>query len=384
MTSATPDSKDLPLRGVVVADFTRILAGPMATMVLADLGADVIKVERPEHGDETRAWGPPFAGDDATYFLSVNRNKRSIALNLKDPDDLDVARRIVGRSRVLVENFRPGVMDSLGLGYDAMRALNPTLLYCSMPAYLDEDLRDMPGNDLMMQAMSGLMSITGGEDGEPAKVGVALLDVIAGLYAASAIAACIGNSPGVGRRIEVGLFEASVAALTNQAANHLTGGLIPRAMGTAHPNIVPYQAFHASDGSFVLAAAGDRQFRATCHAVGLKWLAEDERFQTNAGRIAHRDDLVASLNDHFRTRRVSDWVAVLLAAGVPAGPTRSIDQVFASPEGRAMVVDISDPRRGNLRLVRSPVTVDGHQAAPGSPPRLDEHDAQIRAWLAET
>ncbi|HLV90526.1 MAG TPA: CoA transferase, partial [Acidimicrobiia bacterium] len=253
----------LPLEGVVIADFTRILAGPLCTMILADLGADVIKIEEPGRGDETRHWGPPFAGDDAAYFLSVNRNKRSIALDLKDPDDLAVAKGIVERADVVVENFRPGVMDRLGLGYETVRDLNPTVVYCSMPAYLAESARHLPGVDLQMQAVSGFMSITGEEGGEPVKMGVAMLDVICGLYSATGITAALRarSETGEGQRIEVGLFESSLAALVNQAANYLIGGVVPKAKGSAHPNIAPYQAFRASDGWFVMAAATDKQYR---------------------------------------------------------------------------------------------------------------------------
>lgn len=373
----------LPLEGVVVADFTRILAGPMATMVLADMGADVIKVERPDGGDDTRTWGPPFVDSDAAYFFSVNRNKRSIVLDLKDESDLTVARELIGRSHVVVENFRPGVMTGLGLGYETVRETNPGLIYCSMPAFTADDQRDLPGYDLMMQAITGFMSITGEEDGQPVKMGVALLDIIAGLYAAAAISAAVAQreAEGVGRHVEVGLFDASVSALANQASNFLLGGVVPGAYGTSHPNIVPYQAFSAKDGVFVMAAAGDRQFVAACRAIGRDDLASDPRYVNNAARLANRAALVADLDATFGRAEVEVWVKALMDAGVPAGPTRTVDQVFASPEGAARVATVSDPVRGELRLVRSPLGFTGSETVVASPPRLGEHNDEIRGWL---
>lgn len=373
----------LPLEGVVIADFTRILAGPLCTMILADLGADVIKIEEPGRGDETRHWGPPFAGDDAAYFLSVNRNKRSIALDLKDPDDLAVAKGIVERADVVVENFRPGVMDRLGLGYETVRDLNPTVVYCSMPAYLAESARHLPGVDLQMQAVSGFMSITGEEGGEPVKMGVAMLAVICGLYSATGITAALRarSETGEGQRIEVGLFESSMAALVNQAANYLIGGVVPKAKGSAHPNIAPYQAFRASDGWFVMAAATDKQYRSACDVVGRPELKDDSRFVTNADRVVNRAELVDELNQVFGTVSVAHWVEVLNAAGVPTGPVRTIDQVFESEEGRSVVDVILDPVRGGIPMVRSPIRLEGPSRPPTPPPSLGEHTEEIRQWV---
>jgi crotonobetainyl-CoA:carnitine CoA-transferase CaiB-like acyl-CoA transferase len=375
-----------PLGGVVVADFTRILAGPLCTMVLADLGADVIKIERPGSGDDTRTWGPPFVDGDAAYFLSINRNKRSIALDLAQPADLAVARDIADRSDVLVENFRSGVMDQLGLGYGDLTTTNPRLVYCSMPAFAHHGSRDLPGYDLLMQAITGFMSITGEQGQEPVKMGVAILDVVAGLYAAVAILAAVRQRDfdGAGRQVEVGLFEASVATLVNQAANYLVGGVVPSAYGNAHPNIVPYQAFHADDGRFVLAAANDKLFRAACSAMGRSDLADEPRYSTNSGRVENREELVAEMAVTFQTGSVAHWVEALVEAGVPAAPTRGIDQVFASPEGESMVASIMDPSRGPLRLVRSPMSFDGTSSEVAPPPRLGEHDQEIRDWIRST
>ena len=373
-----------PLEGVVVADFTRILAGPMCTMVLADLGADVIKIEHPERGDETRHWGPPFAGDDAAYFLSVNRNKRSVALDLTHEADLALARQIAERADVVVENFRPGVMAKYGLDYETVRENNPGVVYCSMPAYLAESGRELPGYDLQMQAVTGWMSFTGEEGGNPVKMGVALLDVVCGLYAATGIAAALRQrtESGEGSLVEVGLFESSVSALVNQAANYLIGDVVPKARGSAHPNIVPYQAFQARDGWFVMAAAGEKQYRAACLAIGRRDLVDDPRFETNADRVANRDHLVEGLSETFATEDARHWVEALTAAGVPAGPVRTVDEVFASAEGAATVEVILDPIRGPIPSVRSPIRI-GEPRPSTPPPRLGEHTEEIRQWLAE-
>jgi len=384
MTESTPEG---PLDGVVLADFSRILAGPICTMVLADLGADVIKIERPGTGDDTRTWGPPFVDGDAAYFLSINRNKRSIDLDLNQHDDLQTARDIINRSDVLVENFRTGVMGSFGLAFEDVQPDNPDLIYCSMPAFAHPEHRHMPGYDLLMQAISGFMSITGEPGREPVKMGVAILDVVAGLYGAVAILAALRDrdAHGTGRKLEVGLFEASVASLVNQAANYLVGGVIPSAAGSSHPNIVPYQAFSASDGQFVLAAANDKLFKAATEAIGRSDLTNDQRFATNSGRVQHRDELLAEMAATFAKEPVSYWVEAFELAAVPSAPARSIDEVFSSPEGRNMVSEVDDPHRGRIRLVRSPIRYhDGIEPAPDPPPRLGEHADEIRSWIRET
>lgn len=373
-----------PLAGLVIADFTRILAGPLCTMVLSDLGAEVIKIERPVTGDDTRTWGPPFVGDDAAYFLSINRNKKSITLDLTDRDDLNTARAIIERSDVLVENFRSGVMEKFGLGYETVRKWNPRVVYCSMPAFSSADRRELPGYDLLMQSISGFMSITGADGGEPVKMGVALLDVVAGLYGAVAIMSALRerDSTGSGRRVEVGLFEASVASLVNQAANYLASSEVPVASGNSHPNIVPYQAFTAADGRFVLAAANDKLFKAAAVAMDRPELGEDERFATNGRRVENRHELISEMETTFLDRPVDHWVEVFEQSGIPAAPVRSIDEVFASPEGAGTLVSVDDPNRGPLQLVRSPIRFDGavdDDLAP--PPQLGEHDAEIRSWI---
>ena len=382
MDEATEGTGPAPLGGVRVLDLSRILAGPLATMVLADLGADVIKVERPGPGDDTRRWGPPFVGDDAAYFLSLNRNKRSIALDLQTPEGTDVVRRLAARSDVLIENFRPGLMARLGLGLAALREANPRLVTCSLTAFADDGggSAPRPGYDIIVQALSGLMSITGERGGEPTKVGVALLDVIAGLYAAIGIQAALleRERTGRGRTVEVALFDASVAAMVNQAANHLLGGVVPEPMGSEHPNIVPYQMFHASDRPFILAAGNDKLFGATCGVIGRPELANDARFATNDARVSNRRELLPLLVEVFATAPASTWLAALEDAGVPCAPIRRMDEVFASPEGAAMVTTVEDPARGPLRLVADPIRLDGDRSSVRRPPPgVGQHTEEI-------
>ena len=376
----------LTLSGIRVADFSRVLAGPLATMLLADLGADVIKIERPETGDDTRGWGPPFVGGDAAYFLSLNRNKRSVALDLSTDEGRSAARRLALASDVVVENFRPGLMERFGLDHASLAAEHPGLVYCSLTAFGEGDPAARPGYDIIVQALSGLMSFTGHPGGEPTKVGVALLDVICGLYACNAIqAALIGRgTTGRGARVTVSLFDASVAALVNQAANYLLGGLVPEPLGNAHPNIVPYQLFETADRPIILAAGNDRLFERTCEVVGRPELAADERFATNAARVRNRDALIPLLSAELAGRSAVEWLEALEAAAVPCAPVRTLDEVFASAEGAAAIQEIHDPARGLLRLVADPIRVDGRvPPARFPPPRLGEHTDEILAELEE-
>jgi crotonobetainyl-CoA:carnitine CoA-transferase CaiB-like acyl-CoA transferase len=388
-TSSTPTaSTPTPLAGVTVVDLSRILAGPLCTMVLADLGADVIKVERPGEGDDTRHWGPPFAGDDAAYFLSLNRNKRSVTADLGSPEGVSLVRRLASTADVLIENFRPGLMARFGLALDDLRETYPRLVTCSLTAFGADaaETASRPGYDIIVQAMSGLMSITGERDGEPTKAGVALLDVITGLYAAVGVLAALRERDVTGRgcHVSVALFDASVAAMVNQAANYLIGGVVPERMGTAHPNIVPYQSFHASDRPFILAAGNDRLFARTCEVVGRSSWAEDPRFSTNEARVVHRDELIPLLADVLAQRGMQEWLTLLDEAGVPCAPIMAMDEVFASSDGAGLVERVDDPVRGLLRLVASPIRFDG--AAPPTrtpPPLLGEHDAEVRRELED-
>jgi crotonobetainyl-CoA:carnitine CoA-transferase CaiB-like acyl-CoA transferase len=370
-----------PLAGLVVLDFTRILAGPLCSMVLSDLGARVIKVERPDTGDDTRAWGPPFVGDDAAYYLALNRGKQSLTLDLSDPGDLTIARDLAASADVVVENFRSGVMGRFGLDYESLAASNPRLVYCSIPAFASTDSAK-PGYDLLMQAACGLMSITGTH--EPVKTGVAILDVVTGLYAATGVLAALAAraTTGEGQHVKVGLFEASVAAMANQAANYLMGGIVPDLAGNAHPSIVPYQAFRGSDAQFVLAAGNDKLFRLTAELAGLPALARDERFASNAGRVAHRDEVVSALQAEFQSRPAAYWVSRCDDFGVPASLVRTLDQVFASTEGAATVHEVADPARGPLRYVKTPISMSRTPLREPSPaPLLGQHRADVLAAL---
>ena len=374
----------LPLSGIRVADFSRVLAGPLATMLLADLGADVIKIERPETGDDTRGWGPPFIGGDAAYFLSLNRNKRSVTLDLSSDEGRSAARRLALTSDVVVENFRPGLMERFRLDHGSLAAEHPGLVYCSLTAFGEGEGAARPGYDIIVQALSGLMSFTGHPGGEPTKVGVALLDVVCGLYASNAIqAALIGRgATGRGARVSVSLFDASVAALVNQAANYLLGGLVPQPLGNAHPNIVPYQLFETADRPIILAAGNDRLFERACEVIGRPELAADERFATNAARVRNRDALIPLLSAELASRNAAEWLAALEAAAVPCAPVRTLDEVFASAEGAAAIQEIDDPARGLLRLVADPIRVGGRMPpARFPPPLLGEHTDEILAEL---
>ncbi|HEU4355017.1 MAG TPA: CoA transferase [Actinomycetota bacterium] len=380
MQDADPTDR-LPLEGVRVADFSRVLAGPLATMLLADLGADVIKVERPETGDDTRGWGPPFVGEDAAYFLALNRNKRSVALDLVTPAGAADARRLALSADVVVENFRPGVMARFGLDHDTLTAERRDLVTCSLVAFGEAgEAASRPGYDIIVQALSGLMSFTGQPGGEPTKVGVALLDVICGLYAANGILAALleRRATGRGRRIVISLYETSLAATVNQAANYLLGGLVPGPLGNQHPNIVPYQLFEAADRPFILAAGNDRMFERVCEMLDRQDLATDERFATNDARVRHRDELIPVLAEAFRRKPVSEWLAALETAGVPCSPVLRMDEVFAASDGQRMVQEVDDPVRGTLRLVADPIRLDG--ALPPvrrPPPRLGEHTEEV-------
>lgn len=377
---AAGSTAGLPLAGIRVADFSRVLAGPLATMILGDLGADVIKVERPDGGDDTRGWGPPFVGGDAAYFLALNRNKRSVVLDLSTAEGAGLARRLALSADVIVENFRPGLMRRFGLDHETLSRDDPRLVSCSLVAFSEAgESASRPGYDIIVQALSGLMSFTGQPDGEPTKVGVALLDVIAGLYAANGIQAALlaRGRTGRGERIVVSLFETSLAALVNQAANHLLGGIVPRPMGNAHPNIVPYQLFHAADRPFILAAGNDRLFERAADAIGRSDLAADPRFTTNAGRVSHRGELVGALQETFGRQPMRTWIDLLAGAGVPCAPVRALDEVFAAPEAAAFVQRVHDVR-GQLSLVADPIRVGGELlGVRRPPPRLGEHTAEV-------
>ncbi|MFF4873796.1 CaiB/BaiF CoA transferase family protein [Streptomyces sp. NPDC000961] len=369
------------LSGIVVADFGRVLAGPYMTMLLADLGADVIKIERPGSGDDTRAWGPPFAGGEATYFLGVNRNKRSVSLDLTDPGGLAAARAIVDRADVLVENFRPGTMERLGLGYEDVRATNPGLVYCSVTGFGTAEGARLPGYDLLVQAMGGLMSVTGEPDGPGTKTGVALVDVVTGLHAGMGVLAALRHRErtGEGQRVEVSLLGSLLSALTNQAAAHLGAGVVPRAMGNRHPSIAPYEVFEAKDRPLVLAVGNDRQFRALCERLGLPELAGDARFVTNSARVAHREELAAVLAGPLGGRTADGWFEELTAAGVPCGPINDLADAFGLADRLGLAPRVPESAAGPGQVahpIRLGATPASYRAAP---PRLGEHTDAVLA-----
>jgi crotonobetainyl-CoA:carnitine CoA-transferase CaiB-like acyl-CoA transferase len=383
-SGSAPPSGHVPLAGVRVADLSRVLAGPYCTMVLADLGADVVKVERPEGGDETRSWGPPFAGGEAAYYLSVNRGKRSCALDLSQPEGRALALELCARADIVVENFKVGGADRLGVGYDQVRERNPRVVYCSITGFGSERAPPgRPGYDFVAQAESGLMSITGPEEGPPYKVGVALVDVLTGLHAAAGVLAALHG--GEGARIEVPLLDSGLAGLVNVAQNALVTGREPERHGNAHPNIVPYQDFETSSGRIAVAAANDGLFRALCSVIAVEELSSDERFATNAGRVEHRGELVPLLEARFRERPTEDWLPELDAAGVPAGKVRSVPDALAAAAaaGRPATVTLDHPTAGPLGLVASPIWgATRRDSAP--PPLLGEHTAEVLGELGRS
>ena len=381
-------SVDVPgaLAGLLVADFSRVLAGPLCTMTLGDLGADVVKVERPGGGDDTRNWrppAPPGPDEDSTYYLGLNRNKRSVTLDLKDPGDLELAKRLCARADVVVESFRPGTFERLGLGHDAVGAGNPGVVHCSISAFgSGERAAALPGYDLLLQATSGLMSVTGEADGRPLKVGAALIDMICGLYAAAGILAALHarQRTGRGQRLEVSLMDSALAALLNHGSAYLLAGVVGGRLGNRHPSITPYETFVAADGDFAVACGNDALFARLCAAIDRPELAADERFATNPARLAHRDALEAELSAAFATAPAAEWVARLGRAGVPAGPINDIAAAFAFADDLGL-----QPwdDTGGVRTVRSPLRLgDTPAGVRRRPPRLGEHDAEIRAWLA--
>jgi formyl-CoA transferase len=377
----------LPLQNIRVLDLSRVLAGPHCTMVLSDLGAEVIKVERPETGDDTRQWGPPFAGGESAYFLSSNRNKKSITLNLKTERGRQLAAALASKSDVLIENLLPGTLDKMGLGYDALKQRHPRLVYCSITGFgQDGPYRDRPGYDLLVQAMGGVMSITGEPDGEPMKVGVGICDITAGLYAATAICAALAarERTGVGDRIDVSLLDSTVSWLANVASAYLVTGNRPKRYGNAHPTIAPYEAFHASDGYFVVAVGNDGQWQRFCRAVDRADLYADERFRTNPLRVEHRDVLIPILVEYLASKPMAYWLERLEKNGVPAAPVNAVDQVFADPQvlARQMALDVPHPTIGNLRMVGSPLKMASLKERPFvAPPLLGEHTEEVLLQL---
>jgi crotonobetainyl-CoA:carnitine CoA-transferase CaiB-like acyl-CoA transferase len=367
-----------PLSGILVADFSRVLAGPLATMTLADLGATVVKVERPGTGDETRAWGPPWTEHSSAYFDGVNRSKYSLALDLTDARDRDAATRLAARADVLVQNLRPGTIRDFGLDYAHVAATNPGIVYCSITGFGPADL---PGYDFLVQAVGGLMSITGDEDGEPLKVGVALVDVLTAKDATIGILAALAarERSGHGDHIEVDLMSSLLGGLVNQAAGYLATGVAPRRMGNRHPSIAPYETLHCADGPIAVACGNDRQFQRLCRVAARPDLATDPRFLDNPSRVANRAALVAELEGALAAASAAVWEQRLTAAGVPAGLVADIGQAIARADALGL-----DPlvALDSTRQVRHPVRYSASRVErPARPPRLGEHTGVLRAWL---
>ncbi|GEN33926.1 MULTISPECIES: CaiB/BaiF CoA transferase family protein [Aneurinibacillus] len=388
------------LEGIKVIDLTRVLAGPYCTMILGDLGADVIKIEAPGGSDETRGWGPPEIGGESAYYLCANRNKRAMTLNLKNPKARDILREMIKDADVVINNFKTGTMERWGLGYDTVSELNPRLIYASISGFGQTGpYKDIPGYDYIVQAMGGMMSITGSEETGPMKVGVAIADVATGLYAAIGILAALRerDRSGTGQMIDLALFDSQISLLVNVASNYLVSGKVPKRYGNQHPNIVPYQTFAAADMKMVVAVGNDQQFRKLCALLGREEWSQDPRFSTNSMRLANRDEICGLLQEEFKRRPAAEWLSELTKAGIPNAPIYDMKQLFQDPqvEARGMKVDVPHPTAGSvpmvgspLKLSRTPVSVRHH------PPLAGEHtkeilleygfeEEQINQWLQD-
>jgi crotonobetainyl-CoA:carnitine CoA-transferase CaiB-like acyl-CoA transferase len=374
-----------PLAGLLVADFSRILAGPYATMLLADLGAEVVKVEGPA-GDDTRSWQPPVRDGVATYYLGVNRNKRSVALDLKDPDDVAAARELARRADVVIENFKTGGLARFGLDYDSVAATNPRVVYASITGFgAQPGGAELPGYDLIVQAISGLMSLTGNPDGEPFRAGISVFDVMAGLHATIGVLSALNlrHETGRGQHVEVNLLSSALSGLVNHASAVVAGGVVPFRMGNSHPSLFPYEPLPCADGDLIITAGNNGQFRKLVEVLGVPELADDPRFARNEDRTANRDQLRPLLVERLQTRSKQDWFTDIIAAGVPCGPINTVDQgvAFAERIGLDPVVTVGEGTAA-VPSVRNPITFSETPADYRlPPPALDEHGDEIRRWL---
>jgi crotonobetainyl-CoA:carnitine CoA-transferase CaiB-like acyl-CoA transferase len=369
-----------PLSGLLVADFSRILAGPYASMLLADLGAEVVKVESPG-GDDTRTWMPPVRDGEATYYLAVNRNKRSIALDLKDDGDAALARELAGRADILLENFRTGGLARFGLDYETVAATNPGVVYASITGFGPGGGAALPGYDLIVQAIAGLMSLTGAADGPPYRAGISVFDVMSGLHATIGVLAALHHrtATGRGQHVEVNLLSSALSGLVNHSGAVVAAGATPHRMGNSHPSLFPYDLLPTADGELIVTAGNDRQFGKLCEVLGVPGLAEDPRFRRNADRTANREELRPLLVERLRTRGKDEWFRDIIAAGVPCGPINTVNQgvSFAEELGLEPVV-----APGGVPSIRNPITLSETPAAYVlPPPGLDEHGEEIRSWL---
>ena len=376
----------LPLEGLKVLDLSRVLAGPYATMALADLGADVIKVEHPERGDDTRHWGPPFAGGESAYFLSINRNKRSVGVDLKTEEGLGRVKSLAADADVVIENWKRGALEGMGLGYEALKEANPGLVYCSITGFGPGPDEDRPGYDFLVQARAGIMGITGfpAPDGEPTKVGVAIADIVCGLHAATAILAALRrrSETGEGCRVEVPLFESTLSWLANRGQEFLVSNEDKGRLGNGHPTIVPYQTFDASDRQIAVAVGNDAQFGRLCEALALPELAGDERYATNPDRVANGEELVAILQERLSVGTADEWVEEIRAAGVPCGPVNALSDVFEDEHvlGSGVLREVEHPAAGLLKMLASPVLVDGERLPIRRPPPTLGQHGDLQGW----
>ena len=385
-----------PLENIRILDITRALAGPYCTMMLGDLGADVIKVERPVSGDETRGWGPPFVGEpygpypgESAYFIAANRNKRSVTVNIQSKEGQEIIHKLAGMSDVLVENYRTGDLDRLGLGYNELHSLYPKLIYCSVSGYgRTGPYADRPGYDAIIQGEGGMMSITGPVEGPPSRVGIPITDITSGMFAATAILAALHarDTTGEGQLVDISLFDAHVALLTNVASNYLVGGALPRRLGNAHPNLVPYDSFSARDGWFILGVANEKQWGQLCEMLSRPDLKSDERFASNGKRVTNRVALVEELNMTFAQKTVDDWLADLVKAGLPCGRINSIPEVFDHPQAKAreMTLETEHPTAGAILLPGFPYKLSATPAEiHRPPPMLGQHTEEVLIRLLE-
>ena len=381
------DARETPLKGIVIADFSRVLAGPLTTMMLGDLGADVIKIERPEQGDETRSWGPPYAADgESAYYLSVNRNKRSIALDLSNEDQRGQAREIAESADVLIENFRAGTMQRFGLDYDALQAENPGLIYCCISGFGNTLGRDLPGYDFLAQALSGLMSITGEPDGPPLKTGVAVVDVLTGLHATIGILAALNERQRSqrGQMIDVNLFSSALASLANQASSYLTTDTVPTRIGNQHPSIAPYETFSTASTPIVIAVGNDGQFRKLCSALDAEAMANDALWLSNADRVKNRKALIIALEMILKSQPHDHWLRLLKNSDVPCAPINTIVEAFelANNLNLDAIQELAHANGATVATVSNPI---GFSRTPVSyrlaPPRLGADKAEVLDWL---
>jgi crotonobetainyl-CoA:carnitine CoA-transferase CaiB-like acyl-CoA transferase len=398
VNTSTPQADQAPLHGVRVLDLSRVLAGPWCTQTLADLGAEVWKIEAPGQGDDTRTWSPPDLDGESTYFMCTNRSKQSMAVNFKHPEGQALLRRLALEADVLVENYRLGALEKFGLDYETLSRLNPRLIYCSISGYGRTGPRAAePGYDFVIQAESGLMSITGEEHGEPMKLGVAITDLVTGMNAVQAILAALlaRARSGQGQLIDLALLDGAVSVLANIGTGYLAAGHSPDRFGNGHPTVVPYQIMATADGRFALAVGNDRQFASLCAVLECPELALDERYRTNRQRVLNRDTLIPALEDILATQPNVYWLEKIRAAGIPAGSVRSVPEALDAPEiaARGLIAETPDAKHGSLRLMNSPLNLRGTPPrAPSAPPRLGEHtnhilrsvlnstDDDIQAW----